>query len=80
VAILTMVPNIISIVDVDTAEPIPNEEVRYGQRVAVVIVPAPPAMATPRALEVVGPAFFGYPDVEYKPLGVYKEPVPLAPL
>nr|KAG5703046.1 hypothetical protein BaRGS_016207 [Batillaria attramentaria] len=72
--------DIISIVDAETAEPIPTEEVRYGQRVAVVILPAPPPMATPRALEVVGPVPFGYPEVRYVPLGGYREPEPLAPI
>lgn len=77
---LAVVPDIISIVDSETAEPIPTEEVRYGQRVAVVVLPCPPPMATPRALQVVGPIPFGYPEVEYKPLGRYVEPEPLAPL
>nr|KAG5688621.1 hypothetical protein BaRGS_033437 [Batillaria attramentaria] len=76
---LAVVPDIITIVDAETAEPIPTEEVRYGQRVAVVVLPVPPPMATPRALEVVGPVPFGYPEVRYVPLGGYREPEPLAP-
>lgn len=76
---LAVVPDVISIVDAETAEPIPTEEVRYGQRVAIVIIPAPPPMTTPRALEVVGPAAFGYPEVEYRPLGYYREPTPIPP-
>ena len=67
---LAVVPDIISIMDAETAEPIPTEEVRYGQRVAVVILPAPPPMTTPRALQVVGPVPFGYPEVQYTPLGL----------
>ena len=35
-------------------------------------------LRTPEALEVVGPAAFGYPDIAYEPLGPYREvqPVP----
>ena len=77
---LAVVPDIISIIDAETAEPIPTENVRYGQRVAVVVLPAAPPMTTPRALQVVGPVPFGYPEVQYVPLGKYREPQPLAPM
>ena len=49
-----------------------TEIVRYGMRVVVVGIPAPEMLKTPEALEVVGPAAFGYPEVEYVPLaGVF---------
>jgi DUF917 family protein len=71
-AVLCSVPDLICIVDAETAEPITTEMLRYGLRVAVIGIPAPYLIATPEALEVVGPAAFGYPDVEYVPLpGVY---------
>ena len=63
--ILAVVPDLISLVDEDTAEPISTEIVRYGLRVVVVGIPAPEMLKTPEALAVVGPAAFGYPDVEY---------------
>lgn len=70
--VLCSVPDLICIVDAETAEPITTEMLRYGLRVAVIGIPAPHLIATPEALDVVGPAAFGYPDVEYKPLpGVY---------
>jgi DUF917 family protein len=31
-------------------------------------IPAPEMLKTPEALDVVGPAAFGYPEVEYVPL------------
>lgn len=69
---LCSVPDLICIVDAETAEPISTETLRYGLRVAVIGIPAPQLIATPEALEVVGPAAFGYPEVEYRPLdGVY---------
>ena len=50
--------------------PVTTEEVRYGLRVGVVILPASPVLKTPRALEVVGPRGFGF-HVDYR------EPRPL---
>jgi uncharacterized protein len=62
------VPDLICIVDLDTAEPVTTEVIRYGLRVAVLGIPAPKMLKSPEALEVVGPAAFGYPDVPYRPL------------
>jgi DUF917 family protein len=70
--VLCSVPDLICVVEAETAEPISTETLRYGLRVAVLGIPAPRLIATPEALEVVGPAAFGYPDVTYRPLpGVY---------
>jgi uncharacterized protein len=70
--VLCSVPDLICIVDAETAEPISTETLRYGLRVSVLGIPAPRLIATPEALEVVGPAAFGYPEVTYRPLdGVY---------
>ncbi|KAL8612768.1 hypothetical protein ACOMHN_033438 [Nucella lapillus] len=77
--VLATVPDIITIVDAVTVEPLATEEVRYGQRVMVLVLPSHPRMATPRALQVVGPAAFGYSSAEYASLGHYREPVALAP-
>ncbi len=64
-------PDLICLVDELTAEPVTTEIVRYGLRVAVLGIPAPPLLRTERALAVVGPRGFSY-DVEYRPLpGVY---------
>jgi uncharacterized protein len=71
-AVVAVVPDLICIVDEDTAEPITTELLRYGMRVAVVGIPAPDLLRTPEALAVVGPAAFGYPDVPYLPMpGVF---------
>ena len=70
--ILAVVPDLICLVDEDTAEPITTEILRYGLRVVVLGIPAPELLKTPEALAVIGPAAFGYPDVEYTPLaGVF---------
>lgn len=59
-------------------QPLQTEALRYGLRVSVVGFPAHLMLRTPEALEVVGPAAFGYPDIAYEPLGPYREvqPVP----
>jgi len=70
--VVAVVPDLICLVDLETAEPVTTEVVRYGLRVAVLGIPAPASLRTPQALAVVGPAAFGYTDVTYRPLpGVY---------
>ena len=76
-AIAARVPDLISIVDNDTGEPIPTEDVRYGQRVVVLTLPCHPLLKTTQALEIVGPQAFGYNDVVFNPCRSYK---PLAPV
>src|SRR3546814_2802248 len=54
-----IVPDLVTIVDAETAHAIPPERLAYGQRVAVVGCSAPPMLPTPRALDLVGPACLG---------------------
>jgi uncharacterized protein len=70
--ILAVVPDLICLVDEDSAEPITTEVLRYGLRVVVLGIPAPEMLKTPEALAVVGPAAFGYAEAPYVPLpGVF---------
>ena len=64
---LATVPDLISLVDDETADPITTEVVRYGLRVAVIGIPAPTLLKTDPALTVVGPSAFGY-SVPFTPL------------
>lgn len=64
---LAIVPDLICIADSETALPVTTEVLRYGLRVTVLGIPAPPLLRTPAALAVVGPRAFGY-DEEYAPL------------
>lgn len=57
--LLAVVPDLICILDRETAEPITTENLRYGQRVKVIGISAPDIMRTERALKVFGPAGFG---------------------
>lgn len=66
--VLAIVPDLICLVDADTAEPITTEVVRFGLRVVVLGIPAHEMLKTPEALKVIGPAAFGYAAVPYTPL------------
>src|SRR5262249_14531901 len=54
-----IVPDLICIMDSETAEPFTTEVLRYGQRVVVVAVAVPRIMRSPEALAVFGPKGFG---------------------
>jgi DUF917 family protein len=54
-----VVPDLVCIVDRETAQPITTENLRYGQRVAVIGCSASPRLRTPEALTCMGPAAFG---------------------
>lgn len=70
--VIAVVPDLICLVDQETAEPVTTEVVRYGLRVAVLGIPAPAMLRTAEALAVVGPVAFGYREVDYRPLpGTY---------
>jgi uncharacterized protein len=56
--VVAIVPDLIVVVDRETAEPITTEGLRYGQRVSVLGVSAPPTMRTAEALAVFGPQAF----------------------
>ncbi|MFL9886709.1 DUF917 domain-containing protein [Paraburkholderia agricolaris] len=65
--VLATVPDLICVLDSETAEPMTAEMLRYGARIAVIALSASPALCTPRALEVVGPRQFGL-DMDWQPL------------
>ncbi|MFC4950449.1 DUF917 domain-containing protein [Pseudonocardia sp. GCM10023141] len=54
-----VVPDLICVLDAETAEPITTEHLRYGQRVVVIGISTPALMRTPAALATFGPAAFG---------------------
>ena len=63
-AVRASVPDLIAIVDSETAVPITSDRVSYGQRVTVIAVGAPDICRTPTALQRIGPRAFGY-DVDF---------------
>jgi DUF917 family protein len=64
--LVASVPDLISVLDEESAEAIGAEVIRYGQRVAVIALSADPIMRSDEGLRVVGPRAFGY-DFDYRP-------------
>ncbi|SET19475.1 hypothetical protein SAMN05421811_102336 [Nonomuraea wenchangensis] len=64
---LAMVPDLITVVDTETAAAIQTEGLRYGQRVTVLAWPCDPLWRTPKGLETAGPRAFGY-ELDYVPV------------
>lgn len=65
--LLASVPDLICILDYETAQPINAERLRYGQRVSVFAIGCPDHYRTSDALKVVAPRCFGF-DFDYTPL------------
>jgi DUF917 family protein len=65
--ILASVPDLISVLDSETADAIPTERIRYGQRVVVIAFPCDPVWRTDRGVAATGPRAFGY-DFNYVPV------------
>lgn len=65
--VLASVPDLITALDSETADAIPTERLRYGQRVTVISFPCDPIWRTAGGLEVAGPRAFGY-DFDYVPV------------
>jgi DUF917 family protein len=61
------VPDLITVMDLETVRPITTEELRYGQRAVVIGMPCADVWRQRHALELVGPRYFGY-DLDYIPL------------
>jgi len=73
--VVAIVPDLIVVVDRESAEPITTEGLRYGQRVSVIGVSAPPTMRTAQALAVFGPRAFhlDHPFVPIESLAHHKD-------
>jgi len=65
--VLASVPDLITVLDSETADAIPTERIRYGQRVTVIAMPCAPIWRSAFGLEMAGPRAFGY-DFDYVPV------------
>jgi DUF917 family protein len=65
--VLASVPDLISVLDSQTADAITTERLRYGQRVTVIAFPCHPLWRSDAGLELAGPAAFGY-GFDYVPV------------
>ena len=70
---VAIVPDLISIVDRETAQPITVEALKFGQRVKVIGTSAAPIMRTPEALAVFGPGNFGIKEMFRKIEDIHKD-------
>jgi DUF917 family protein len=59
-----MVPDLLCILDAVSGEAIGTETIRYGQRVAIVSLPAADVLVSEEGLKYVGPRAFGY-DLDF---------------
>jgi DUF917 family protein len=66
-AVVASVPDLIILLDSESAEPVTTEEIRYGFRITAVAAPCDPRWRTPEGLALVGPRYFGY-DFDYRPV------------
>jgi DUF917 family protein len=63
-----MVPDLITLIDIETGVPMTTEMLAYGQRLHVIAMPALDRWRTPEGLALAGPRAFGY-DIDYAPIG-----------
>lgn len=61
---VVMTPDLICVLDTISGEGIGTDVLRFGQRVSVLAVPAPPVFLTSEGIEAVGPKAFGF-DIEF---------------
>ena len=64
---LATTPDLITLLDANTGQPVTTEMVKYGLSLNVLGLPCAPIWRTPAAIELVGPRYFGL-DVDYRPL------------
>jgi DUF917 family protein len=64
---LVSTPDLITVLDAETGEPITTETLRYGFRVVVLGIPCDPRWRSAAGMALVGPGYFGY-ETEYVPV------------
>lgn len=65
--IVASVPDLITIMDVESGEAITTEHLRYGFRVVILGIRCDPKWRTPAGIDLAGPRHFSY-DIEYEPI------------
>jgi uncharacterized protein len=65
--VLASVPDLITVLDSETADAIATERLRYGQRVTVIAFACAPVWRTEEGIAATGPRAFGY-DFDYAPV------------
>jgi uncharacterized protein len=65
--IVASVPDLITVLDAETGDPVTTEGLRYGHRVRVVGMPCSDKWRTDAGLDLVGPQYFDY-EIDYEPI------------
>lgn len=65
--VIVSVPDLITVLDMDTAEPITAETLQYGYRLLVIAMPCDDKWRTKKGIALGGPSVFGYEN-EYVPI------------
>jgi len=65
--VVASVPDLITVLDAETADPVTTEGLRYGFRVVVLGIPCDPKWRSAEGLALAGPRYFNY-DIEYVPV------------
>lgn len=65
--VLVTTPDLITVLDAETGEPITTEGLRYGFRVVVLGIPSDHRWRSSHGLSLVGPRYFGY-DIPFHPV------------
>lgn len=65
--LLATTPDLITVVEADSGDPVTTDSLRYGQRLYTLAFPCNPLWRTPEGIALVGPRYFKY-DADYVPL------------
>lgn len=65
--VLASTPDLITVLDSETGDPITTERLAYGHRVRVIGMPCSPKWRTNEGLDLVGPEYFNY-SIDYEPI------------
>jgi DUF917 family protein len=64
--ILVTTPELITLLEADSGNPVTADSLKYGLRLVALAFPCNPQWRTPEGIALVGPRYFGY-DVDYRP-------------
>jgi hypothetical protein len=65
--VLATTPDIITLLEQETGEPVTSDSIRFGLKVNLIVLPSPPVWTTKEGLSLVGPRHFGY-ETDYQPI------------
>jgi uncharacterized protein len=65
--VMATTPDLITVVEADSGDPVTADSLKYGQRLVTLAWPCNPLWRTPEGIELVGPRYFKY-DHDYRPL------------